>query len=164
MPTGLKEQFPEIHVMDSLSITQTRTNLAETHRQTEKSIRIALIEHYTQVLQETEKQMDRVERAISSHMHKDPRNTSTEYRRFLNKLERYEASIQHNLQRKRQSKLSRLNPHTRNNNSPRVYAQVDTMSLHKHTHTHFSPPHTLQVHRGQHTPEGQKMGDHQIVS
>ena len=101
MPTGLKLQFPEIHLMDSMSITQTRKKIADIHRQTEKSICTALIEHYTQVIQETKQQMDHVERAISSHMHKDPRGTSREHRRLLNKLERNEDSMEHNLQPKK---------------------------------------------------------------
>ena len=167
MPTGLKLQFPEIHLMDSLSITQTRKKIADIHRQTEKSICTALIEHYTQVIQETKKQMDHVEKAISGHMHKGPRGTSHEHRRLLNKLERNEDSMEYNLQRKRDSKLNRLKPRARNTNSPRVYAHTSTQNPPRlytptntpnpHTpspHTHTSPrTHTPQTHRDRHTPE-----------
>ena len=37
MPTGFKVLFPEIHLIDSMSITQTLTKVADIHRQTEKS-------------------------------------------------------------------------------------------------------------------------------
>ena len=122
MSIGLKVLFPEIHLMDSMSITQTRTKVADIHIQTKNSICTALIEHYTQVLQ-TEKQMHHVEKAISSHMHKDPRGTSSEYRRFLNKLERNELRQHeaHLAEEKRVETLSTQSSHKKHESSTSIH-------------------------------------------
>ena len=63
-------------MMDSPSITKTRSNLAEIYRESERNICKALIEHYKEIQTETERQINHTEKAIDSHLHKDAQHLS----------------------------------------------------------------------------------------
>ena len=96
MPTGLKIQSQEIFLMNSPFEAQTRTNLLEIFNQAEKSIVEALIEHQTKLVQQTEVQLERIERTIACHMNRKDSNP-TQYRMFLSKLEKSQDHIKNSL-------------------------------------------------------------------
>ena len=151
-PKGLRIQFQEIHMMDSPSIAKTRSNLAEIYRESEKNICKALIEHYKEIQAKTERQINHTEKAIDSHLHKDP-HTSATYNTYLLKLERNQDNIRSLLQNRRESKLARLTPRTHTHTQiPHTRASIHTPHIptpHLHTHqlsSHITHPHTHIPH------------------
>ena len=155
IPKGLRIQFQEIHMMDSPSISKTRSNLAAIYKESERNICKALIEHYKEIQTETERQINHTEKAIDSHVHKDA-ETSATYNTYLEKLERNQDNVRSLLQNRRKAKLARLTPRT-HTSTPRTHLHTytphsDTSSSRTRTphtpssHTRTLPTRTLPTH------------------
>ena len=150
VPLGLRLQYSEIHMMDAPHTSQTRAAIVQAYKRAEHDICKALQEHYVIIGNQTENQLEEVDKLIQRHLERDS-SESDKYKVFLSRLERTEDDIKSLLQEKRTHKLDQLNFSRRHTTTNTQHPQTPSSSLHTQN-PYPNPTHSRSTHTQSRTP------------